>query len=81
MKNLDSLIGLPLDMVEGILKKENIEYQVVQNSSIQKPYDTIIVIKITTISETKVELVTDKFLINIQWVKNEHFFQKKQEQN
>ena len=65
MKNLDSLIGLPLEVVESILKKENIEYQVVQNSSIQKPYDTIIVIKITKISETKVELVTDKFLINI----------------
>ena len=65
MKNLDSLIGLPLEVVESILKKENIEYQVVQNSSIQKQHDTIIVIKITEISQTKVELVTDKFLINI----------------
>lgn len=61
----ENLIGLPLLEVEKILKSKSINYKILENSSIQKKYDTIIVIKITMLEDGLVQLVTDKFLINI----------------
>ena len=63
--DFENFIGLPLDEVERTLQSADIKYKIKENSSIQKHFDTIIVIKIVKLSETFVELITDKFLLNI----------------
>ena len=63
--DFENFIGLPLYEVERTLQSADIKYKIMENSSIQKHFDTIIVIKIVKLSETFVELITDKFLLNI----------------
>ncbi len=61
---LQDYIGFPLDYVKNELNKFSIKYKVVENSDIQKNYDTILVVKISQKNDY-VEIVTDKFLLNI----------------
>ena len=62
--NFEDYIGYPLDYVKTELKSKNIEYKVIESSEIQKNYDTILVVRITQ-KDGFVEIITDKFLLNI----------------
>ena len=62
--NINSYIGLPIEVVKNELDKASISYKIVESSDIQKSYDTILVVKITQ-KDGYVEIVTDKFLLNV----------------
>lgn len=62
--DFQNYIGYPLEVVEQELKNRNINYKVVESSEIQKKFDTILVVKISQ-KEEYVEIVTDRFLLNI----------------
>ena len=62
---LFDLIGLPIETVKHKLEANSIEYIVTENSDIQKNHDTVLVVNIKKISQNKVEITTDKFLLNV----------------
>lgn len=63
--NFDDLIGFPLEFVTQKLKDNSINFTVKNNSEIQKKSDTLLVVNINKISENFVEIITDKFLLDI----------------
>lgn len=63
--NFDDLIGFPLEFVTQKLKDNSINFTVKNNSEIQKKFDTLLVVNINKISENFVEIITDKFLLDI----------------
>ena len=62
--DLQNYIGFPLDIVKSELDGKNIKYEIKESSEIQKKFDTILVVKISQKGEI-VEIITDKFLLNI----------------
>ena len=62
--DLQNYIGYPIDFVKRELESKNIKYLIKESSEIQKKFDTILVVKISQ-SNDVVEIITDKFLLNI----------------
>ena len=62
--DLENYIGYPIDFVKRELESKNIKYLIRESSEIQKKFDTILVVKISQ-SNDVVEIITDKFLLNI----------------
>ena len=62
--DLQNYIGYPVDFVKRELESKNIQYKIKESSEIQKKFDTILVVKISQ-SDGYVEIITDKFLLNI----------------
>ena len=62
--NINNCVGFPIKTVKKELEKFSIKYKIVESSDIQKDFDTILVVKATQ-KEYYVELVTDKFMLNI----------------
>ena len=62
--DLQNYIGYPVDFVKRELESKNIKYLIKESSEIQKKFDTILVVKISQ-SNDVVEIITDKFLLNI----------------
>lgn len=63
--NYDNFIGLPIETVKHKLEQSSIKYIVTENSDIQKKFDTLLVVKIRPLEENLVEIITDKFLLDI----------------
>ena len=63
--NFGDLIGLPVETVKHKLEECSIKYIVTENSDIQKKYDTLLVVQIKSLKSDLVEIITDKFLLNI----------------
>ena len=61
---VDQFVGLPVEIVEIQLEKMNTDYKIVESSDIQKKHDIVLVVRATE-KDNYVELVTDKFLLNI----------------
>ena len=61
---VDLFVGLPVEIVEIQLEKMNTDYKIVESSDIQKKHDIVLVVRATE-KDNYVELVTDKFLLNI----------------
>lgn len=62
--NLENYIGYPIEYVKKELDKLSKKYVIKESSDIQKKYDTILVVKITE-KDDVVEIITDKFLLDI----------------
>ena len=62
--NINNYVGFPIETVKKELDKFSIKYKIVESSDIQKKFDTILVTKITQ-KDDFVEIVTDKFMLNI----------------
>jgi hypothetical protein len=65
--NLENYIGYPIEFVKKELDNLGVKYNIAENSDIQKKYDTILVTKIIK-NDDIIEIVTDKFLLNIEVV-------------
>ena len=63
--NFDDYIGYPVNIVKQKLDSLGLKYKIVENCSNKEKFDTIIVVRITQDKDGFVELLTDKFLINI----------------
>lgn len=63
--NFDDYIGFPVNIVKQKLDDLGLKYKIVENCSNKEKFDTIIVVRITQDKDGFVELLTDKFLINI----------------
>lgn len=62
--DFNELVGLPIKVVEKKLTDEKIKFKVTENLSFKEKYDTILVVKVNSFPDV-VEIVTDKFLLNI----------------
>lgn len=63
--DFNRFIGMPLETVKHKLDSCKIKYIVTENSDIQKKYDTLLVVNIRNTEKDFVELITDKFLLQI----------------
>jgi|GEM_PF-5452957 len=59
-----NFIGMPLLKVLNELNNDGVSYIIEEQNSIQKKYDTVLVVKVEKL-EGKVKLITDKFLLDI----------------
>ena len=59
-----NFIGMPLLKVLNELNNDGVSYIIEEQNSIQKKYDTVLVVKVEKL-ESKVKLITDKFLLDI----------------
>ena len=62
--NINNYVGFPIETVKKELDKNLIKYKVVESSDAQRNFDTILVVKVTQ-KDDYIELVTDKFMLNI----------------
>lgn len=62
--DFNELVGLPIKVVEKKLTDKKIIFKVTENLSFKEKYDTILVVKVNSLPDV-VEIVTDKFLLNI----------------
>lgn len=62
--DLQNYIGYPVEIVKKDLDSKNIKYKIKESSEIQKKFDSILVVKISQCNDI-VEIITDKFLLNI----------------
>jgi hypothetical protein len=63
--DFENLIGLPVEVVKHKLDEMSIKYIVTESSGIQKKYDTLLAVQIKLIKDDLVEIVADKFLLDV----------------
>lgn len=64
MLDFNDLIGLPLEKAKEKLKSNNLSYEIIENNSQMKIFDTLLVVQVN-VNQNKIVLVVEKFLLNI----------------